>query len=150
MMPVCGNHLHYCASFLLQTQLRKIRKQICTGFWKVMCVWSHSSKEAFCFYWRNLPILGRSLLICGAAAAQTYIQKYVSNVSIIFLMHNILLTASSFTLSNKRIYIEPTEGRYSVEGVGTSQWCPKCAQSSHSLGTQMTINTFSNQNNSWF
>jgi len=67
-----------------------------------------------------------------------------------FWMHNILLTASSFSLSNKRIYIEPTEGRYSVEGVGTSQWCPKCAQSSHSLGTQMTINIFSNQNNSWF
>jgi len=50
MMCVCGNHFHCCTAFPLQAQLWKIRKQSCTAFWKLMCVWAQcSSKETFRF-----------------------------------------------------------------------------------------------------
>jgi len=41
-----------------------------------MCVRAQrSSEEAFRFFGRNLPILRRSFLICGAAAPQTHFGK---------------------------------------------------------------------------
>ena len=56
------------AAWKTQTQIRKICKQSCTPFQKLMCVQTQrSSEEAFHFFGRNLLILGRSLLICGGS-----------------------------------------------------------------------------------
>ena len=84
MQCVCGNHFHYCAALPLQMQLQKTQKQLqkickqsCTTFWKLMGDQTqHSSEEAFRFFRRSLPILGRILPICSAGALQTHFRKH--------------------------------------------------------------------------
>ena len=55
---------------------RKICKRSCTAFWKLMCVRTQrSSEEAFRFFRKSFPILGRSLPGCGRVAPQTHFGK---------------------------------------------------------------------------
>ena len=59
-----------------QTQLRKICKQSCTMFQKLMCARTQrSSEEAFHVFERNLTILRRSLPICGRDVPQMHFGK---------------------------------------------------------------------------
>ena len=59
-----------------KTQLWKICKWSCTAFQKLMCVRTqHFSEEAFHLFGSALPILGRTLPICDAAAPQMHVWK---------------------------------------------------------------------------
>jgi len=87
-----------------QMQLRKICKQSCTVFWKLMCVRTQCSlKEDFRVFRRNFMILRRSLLICGrslpicrrtlpicsASCTANTSQKNVPNVGVIFFTRTV-------------------------------------------------------------
>ena len=75
MMHVCGNHFHYCASSPLQTQLRRHKcnsrryvSEAAPHFGTCMCTNT-------VLFGRNLPILRRSLPICGIAVLHTHFGK---------------------------------------------------------------------------
>jgi len=72
--------------------MRKIHKQSCTAFRKLMCVRTQrSSEEAFWFFGKNFPILGRSLLVCGGVALQTHFGKAFRIAASILKMRTIYI-----------------------------------------------------------